>query len=178
MLINLNVDGLFYWCNPLQMRVSILLLLYISFVSCVSVHKQTEPQSEPYYIFRTKDLVYEEPEYGVFCSNHSLSDVYERVSSAFEYRWNCDNSEDLINVRKERATEFSNLIKKHPYNRYKRQIEKKVVTLGMHREVVLLIFGSPEAINTTTTLNGVYEQFVYPRMYIYFTNGKISTIQD
>lgn len=39
-------------------------------------------------------------------------------------------------------------------------------------------WGEPEKINRTTTARGEYEQWVYLSGYLYFTNGKLSAIQE
>lgn len=39
-------------------------------------------------------------------------------------------------------------------------------------------WGSPDKVNRTTTAKGTVEQWVYPDGYLYFTNGRLSAIQN
>lgn len=51
--------------------------------------------------------------------------------------------------------------------------------IGMTKEQVRVsTWGQPKKINTTTTANGVTEQWVYSRGYIYFKNEVVTTIQE
>ncbi|MEN6437018.1 MAG: hypothetical protein ABFD97_00375 [Syntrophobacter sp.] len=52
-------------------------------------------------------------------------------------------------------------------------------SIGMTKKQVLVsTWGQPKKVNTTTTANGVTEQWVYPRGYIYFKNEVVTTIQE
>lgn len=53
--------------------------------------------------------------------------------------------------------------------------------IGMTKEIVIneTNWGKPQYINRTTTRYGIDEQFVYSDYrYLYFKNGKLTTIQD
>ena len=53
------------------------------------------------------------------------------------------------------------------------------VQTGMTREMCKEAWGSPQKINTTTTTQTVSEQWVYGgHNYLYFTNGKLTAIQN
>ncbi len=54
------------------------------------------------------------------------------------------------------------------------------VKIGMTRDQVRnkSRWGPPNKINRTTTARGDFEQWVYKSGYLYFTNGKLSAIQD
>lgn len=39
-------------------------------------------------------------------------------------------------------------------------------------------WGKPERVNRTTTARGTTEQWIYGDAYLYFTNGRLTTIQD
>ena len=58
--------------------------------------------------------------------------------------------------------------------------KREGVAIGMTREEVLMSqWGRPEHINRTTTAHGEHEQWVYHgRNYLYFENGKLTTIQN
>jgi hypothetical protein len=57
-------------------------------------------------------------------------------------------------------------------------IEEGKVKIGMSREQVRLSWGEPKDINSTITRRGTSEQWVYSGNYLYFENGKLTTIQD
>ena len=52
--------------------------------------------------------------------------------------------------------------------------------IGMSSEQVRneTSWGSPEKVNTTTTRNATFEQWVYNGGYLYFTNGKLTAVQN
>ncbi len=52
------------------------------------------------------------------------------------------------------------------------------IHLGMTREMVLESWGRPRDVNRTTSAAGVWEQWVYGGGYVYFTNGRVSVIQN
>jgi hypothetical protein len=56
----------------------------------------------------------------------------------------------------------------------------KEVEIGMSSNEVLEILGEPETINKITTSQGIEEQWVYKykKMYIYFEDGIVTTIQE
>lgn len=51
------------------------------------------------------------------------------------------------------------------------------LSIGMTSEEVKKIAGTPKSNNLTTTANGNFEQWVYDGSYLYFDNGKLTTIQ-
>lgn len=57
-------------------------------------------------------------------------------------------------------------------------IERESVSIGMSKEQVRMSWGEPEDVNSTTTALGRTEQWVYPgSKYLYFRDGKLTTIQ-
>ena len=58
--------------------------------------------------------------------------------------------------------------------------KSKGINIGMNREDVLASsWGKPDSVNRTTTSSTTSEQWVYgARNYLYFENGKLSTIQN
>lgn len=52
------------------------------------------------------------------------------------------------------------------------------VSLGMSKEMVLDARGKPNRINETTGSWGTNEQWVYSKSYLYFENGKLTSIQQ
>lgn len=52
------------------------------------------------------------------------------------------------------------------------------VRIGMSKEMCRASWGEPNDINKTTGSFGVHEQWVYYNSYLYFENGKLTTIQN
>lgn len=57
-------------------------------------------------------------------------------------------------------------------------ISKQQISLGMTKEQVTLAIGSPDNVNTTTTVNGTRDQWVYGYDYIYFEDGILTSVQQ
>lgn len=58
-------------------------------------------------------------------------------------------------------------------------IRKRQIRIGMNREQVVLAWGRPSDINTTTFSRGTHEQWVYSmKSYVYFEDGVVTTIQN
>lgn len=58
-------------------------------------------------------------------------------------------------------------------------IRKRRIRIGLNAEQVVLSWGKPEHINRTIYSFGVHEQWVYnSQTYVYFENGKVTTIQN
>jgi hypothetical protein len=58
-------------------------------------------------------------------------------------------------------------------------IERSRVFVGMTKDQALASWGRPEHVNRTTTRLAVSEQWVYgDGTYVYFTNGRLTVIQD
>lgn len=139
--------------------------------------RSSSSQTERFYVFKTKDFNYDQDTFGVFCSDEYSTRQYlnDVVGGPYSPR-DCDAA--LEGPRKSRRDEFESLMKKIPYRRYKKQILSRSISIGMPKEVVLLIEGEPSDINRTVTTGAVSEQLVYPDKYIYIKNGKVITIQD
>ena len=61
----------------------------------------------------------------------------------------------------------------------KKEARKKGVNIGMTSEQVKASsWGKPQSVNTTTSVYGNREQWVYGRSYLYFENGILTTIQN
>ena len=52
------------------------------------------------------------------------------------------------------------------------------VRIGWSKKMCELSWGKPEDINKTTNSYGIKEQWVYDNSYLYFENGKLTTIQN
>lgn len=80
--------------------------------------------------------------------------------------------------RNERANER----RKELISKYGEEIGIKVyngeIFIGMTKQMCLDAKGSPQRINTTTSVYGKREQWVYYGEYLYFENGILTTIQD
>lgn len=61
---------------------------------------------------------------------------------------------------------------------YSDLILKKKVRIGMSKAMVEESWGEPNDINKTSGSFGVHEQWVYKNQYLYFENGKLTTIQN
>jgi len=58
-------------------------------------------------------------------------------------------------------------------------IRKRQIRIGMTKEQVILAWGRPSDINTTTYAHGSHEQWVYSmKSYVYFEGGRVTTIQN
>jgi len=63
--------------------------------------------------------------------------------------------------------------------RIQEDILRGYIRQGFSREQVVLSWGRPDHVNTTRTLVGVHEQWVYgeplfPKSYVYFENGVVA----
>lgn len=59
------------------------------------------------------------------------------------------------------------------------KILKGIVSIGFTKEMCIESWGNPKDINSTTGTYGKHEQWVYSYdRYLYFENGKLTTIQD
>lgn len=57
-------------------------------------------------------------------------------------------------------------------------IKQQKIRLGMTREQVLLSWGKPKDVNTTVTLYGTKEEWIYDKKkYLYFEDNKLTTFQ-
>lgn len=71
----------------------------------------------------------------------------------------------------------SAMVKK--YGKYNgRLIAQGKVAIGFTKQMCRDAWGEPKTIHTTTTRYGVKEQWVYSGGYLYFENGKLTTIQN
>ena len=52
------------------------------------------------------------------------------------------------------------------------------INIGANKRSVINEWGNPTKINKTETVNGVREQWVYDKGYVYFTNGEVDAIQN
>jgi hypothetical protein len=73
---------------------------------------------------------------------------------------------------------------------FSKEIRNKKIALGMSKELIALIRGSPDKINTTVNEHGTSEQWVYRyrvggiagditvgTLYLYMENGKLVSVQ-
>ncbi len=75
------------------------------------------------------------------------------------------NTLEVSNYRKKFGNKFFETILQHK------------VSIGMSKEMCIFSWGKPERINETITSGTKREQWVYEDGYLYFTNGKLTTIQ-
>lgn len=69
------------------------------------------------------------------------------------------------------------MIKKYG-RRNGRIIAQGKVAIGFTKQMCVDAWGEPKSINKTTNRYGVHEQWVYDGGYLYFDNGKLTTIQN
>ncbi len=174
--------NLSFWsiCQPL-----VLLFSVITIAGCSSfgydgarndLHYQRD--ARPYYIFKTRELNFDEGQYGVFCSQEHLSLSKINIESGGPYNSSqeCNNSDTLSALRDEREKEVRSVFKK--YGKYKNNIINGEVKIGMPKAVVIYALGEPFDTNTTETSGSYTEQLVYSSQYIYIRSGRVSAIQD
>ncbi len=110
--------------------------------------------------------------------NQTILDMYNNATNEVN-RIEAERKAKEEAERKERE-------KKEAEEKAKREAEEKArkksqgVTIGMSKQDVLdSSWGEPLRINTTTTKYGVHEQWVYGGgNYLYFDNGKLTSIQN
>lgn len=61
---------------------------------------------------------------------------------------------------------------------YANLIMNSKICIGMTKDMCIESWGKPQHINTTTTASIEEEQWVYWDNYVYFSNGKITAIQN
>lgn len=83
-------------------------------------------------------------------------------------------AEQVIKEKKQREI---NILKKYG-NYYGKLILKNIVKIGMSKSMALESWGHPNDINRTIGSYGVHEQWCYDDAYLYFEDGKLTTIQD
>ena len=81
-------------------------------------------------------------------------------------------------AKKRAAARKNNLIKKYGES-IANDMLKGYVRIGWTKEMCIEAWGRPKDINKTTGNYGVHEQWVYGGgNYLYFENGKLTTIQN
>ena len=87
-------------------------------------------------------------------------------------------AQDASDEKKRIALEERDRISKEKADAKKRRHEG--VSIGMsHEDVFASSWGRPQSVNNTTTRYGLHEQWVYGgHNYLYFENGKLTTIQN
>lgn len=115
--------------------------------------------------------------------------------SVFEvvYEWNIEFTERIIGWTNEKSgirrpnknkEEMRNLLQSLSKTPWSMQIQNDIlrgdIRIGFTPEQVTLSWGRPDHINTTRTLVGVHEQWVYgespfPNTYVYFENGVVKS---
>jgi len=66
---------------------------------------------------------------------------------------------------------------KQKYGSYASYIFDNKVKIGMNKAMVIESIGNPKSKNITTGSYGISEQWIYNNKYLYFENGKLTTIQ-
>ena len=78
------------------------------------------------------------------------------------------------------ALDFIPLVLKYTPEQFAK-IMNAVPWIGMKEEDLILSYGNPDDTHTTISGNTISKQYVYGKtasLYFYFTNGKLTTIQD
>lgn len=88
--------------------------------------------------------------------------------------------EDLFNYRLIYVSEYKKFAKKYS-PKVMAKLLRRETWIGMDWQQAIIALGYPEKINKTTTAHRVDEQWIYGKYttsYYYFTNGKLTAIQD
>ena len=132
--------------------------------------------------------------------------VYRIVSSEYDYsiaekvdeycfKADIEGKPIVCNQEGERITEFrmkgderfldvdNSTIVDHDYIKFSDKTTPPTIpddpVIGMTEdEVIASSWGRPSSRNTTTTIDGIREQWVYRRGYLYFENGILTAIQE
>lgn len=104
----------------------------------------------------------EGPDYGL-----SLEYPKETISS--------EKSQQM--AEKARAQEIESL-KNGPNSKFYEAVKTKTLMVGLPEHLLLLGWGKPEKINTTTGAWGVHKQYVYLVRMVYVKNGVVTSWQD
>lgn len=57
-------------------------------------------------------------------------------------------------------------------------IGRRQVVIGMTEDAMTCVMGAPKAVNRSVGSWGEHKQYVYPSVYIYTENGKVTSYQD
>lgn len=153
-------------------------------------------------------LIFDNPQYGKhFCyleneSGEPYENIYDKemplICGKFQLKsYNDDVNAKVLaekkkkkadeieaaNKRKKEEIEARNKRKEYLIKKYGVSIADKIlkekVWVGMSKDMCRDSWGNPDDINTTTTIHGSTEQWVYGYSYVYFnTNGQVTTIQN
>lgn len=72
----------------------------------------------------------------------------------------------------------SNPVPKTTPTNVRTAIEQQRVFIGMNEKQVILSLGPPKHVNDSRGPWGIHEQWVYDSQYIYFENGRVTSLQD
>jgi hypothetical protein len=109
--------------------------------------------------------------------------VYEQNSETTEKILGWVDEKSGIRRSKKTKEEMKNLLQELSKTSWPLQIQNDIlggyIRTGFNPEQVVLSWGRPDHINTTKTLVGVHEQWVYgenpfPDSYVYFENGLVN----
>lgn len=78
----------------------------------------------------------------------------------------------------ETVEKYYKCIENNIKGKFRSDVIKGLVTIGMSDKMVLISWGQPRNINRTVTSWGVNEQWVYTNKNLYFENGVLSAFQD
>lgn len=112
-------------------------------------------------------------------SDKKILEIIEEFRVASELRM-----QDLLNESKESSAKYEKIRKEEEEKRleFERQLAKKPnARIGMTKNQILnqSNWGQPYDINTTIDAYGTFEQWIYDGdQYLYFTNGRLTTIQQ
>lgn len=145
-------------------------------VSKISV-KETIKTFEEYYNIKASLINYKNE-----ISEEYLSAIIKRSLLLSEYKsaiesYKQSKIQDSLLIEKRKSEKISQMIKKYG-KYYGKIIGKNKVIIGMTKQMCEDAWGKPDTVNQTTTTYGTNEQWVYDYSYLYFENGKLTTIQN
>jgi len=126
---------------------------------------------EDFWLIKYKDktgLVY----YPVFSKNSEANEFKKELIYKTKKKNDAKEKENK-QLTKKRTLEHL----KQKYGNYAFYIYNSKVKIGMTKAMVIESIGTPNNKNITKGSYGIHEQWVYSNKYLYFENGKLTTIQ-
>jgi hypothetical protein len=123
-----------------------------------------------YWSFKLRDTVYYTTD-GMIYQSDGIDSVENRIAIDKE-------KANKIHLRRLSEQRHQNLIKKYG-KEYGELIYSGSVRIGMTKDMAISSWGKPQSIHRTIIIGSITEQWVYNSgNFLYFTNGRLSGIQN